>query len=429
MKKFWVLLKKEVKELITPIMVVPLLATVVLFMGIGKVSDIEATKAKTQPIEIAVIDQDSTAASAEIITGLKSAKYIVNLPTDSVQNVLDTANSNKNVAIIIIPAGFGNNILSGTNGQIEFYSVVKSLSATASRNQQTVKAIIQLINEQVSNSIIKSQSSFNPNFVKQPIVTSDHIIVGDKNAPISMDQMMAVVQNQTYFIPIILFLVIIIAAQLIATSVATEKENKTLETLLSTPISRRAIVTAKLMAAGIVAGLFAVVYLIGMRSYMNGLSGGALTAGQSADVSNALHTLGLTFGTTQYILLGLTLFLGILCALAVALILGAFAEDAKSIQGIITPLMILVMIPYFLVLILDFNSLSPAIKWAVYAIPFAHPFLAVQAISLHQYSSVIYGIIYQAIVFVIFVSIAARIFSTDLIVTLKLNFNKKVKNN
>jgi len=56
-----------------------------------------------------------------------------------------------------------------------------------------------------------------------------------------------------------------------------EQENKTLETLLSAPVNRRTIVAAKLVGAGLVALAFALVYMIGFRYYMNGMSGGAIS--------------------------------------------------------------------------------------------------------------------------------------------------------
>ena len=175
--------------------------------------------------------------------------------------------------------------------------------------------------------------------------------------------------------------------------------------------------------AGLIALLSSVIYMFGFRNLMNGASSGQLSA--AAASSDAIQALGLTLSTQQYMLLGVSLFFGILAALSIALILGAFAEDVKSVAGLTSPLMILVAIPYFLVMFLDINSLSPIMRYLIYAIPFSHPFLAAPNLFLHNYTAVIYGIIYQAIFFIIFVLIAARIFSTDKIVTMKLNFGKK----
>jgi ABC-2 type transport system permease protein len=108
-------------------------------------------------------------------------------------------------------------------------------------------------------------------------------------------------------------------------------------------------------------------------------------------------------------------------ALSIAVILGAFAEDLKSVQIMITPLMMLVLLPYLLTMFIDINTTSPVLKWLIYAIPFSHPFLAAQFIFAHNFAMVILGIVYQFALFVVFATIAARIFSTDRILTMKLN--------
>jgi ABC-type Na+ efflux pump permease subunit len=108
-----------------------------------------------------------------------------------------------------------------------------------------------------------------------------------------------------------------------------------------------------------------------------------------------------------------------------ATVLQPGAGDTKSAQGVITPLMILIMIPYFLALFLDISSLSPIIRWFVYAIPFAHPFLAPTNLILGHYQNVIYGIIYMAAFFLVFVYLASKLFSSDKIFTLKISFKRK----
>lgn len=327
--------------------------------------------------------------------------------------------------MIVIPQDFGQGIESLKPQTIEVYSILRGLSQSSARNEGLVKAAVAALNQAVGNQLIQNKAGLDPAVVRQPITVSDHVIVGDREADVSISDVIGFVQSQTFFIPIILFVVIVFAAQMIATSIASEKENKTLETLLTSPVSRQSIVTAKLLAAGLVALLFASVYMVGFRSYMDGVTGGGLSVATPENVTLALTTLGLKFGTLQYFLLGLSLFFGILSALAIALILGAFAEDVKSIQGVTTPLMVLVMIPYFLVTFLDFNSLSPLAKNLIYAIPFSHPFLASQNIVLENYGVLIGGILYELVVFLIFVYIASRIFSTDAIVTMKLNWGKK----
>jgi ABC-2 type transport system permease protein len=163
--------------------------------------------------------------------------------------------------------------------------------------------------------------------------------------------------------------------------------------------------------------------MFGFKYYIGGITG--VSGSQPTLASSAINQLGLALDTKGYILLGLSLFFSILVALALATILGAFAEDVKKVQGLILPITFLIMIPYILTMFLDVNSTSTLIKIIVYIIPFSHPFLASPNLLLHNYSAVIYGIIYQAVVFGVLVIIAGRIFSTDRILTMKLNFKKK----
>ncbi|HEY1074566.1 MAG TPA: ABC transporter permease [Patescibacteria group bacterium] len=421
MKKFFLLLKKEIRELLTPLMVLPILVTVVLFGAIGKIGKIESEKAKS-PQTITVIDQDNSSLSQQITTALGASNFKV--VSAKLEDGATLAQTNNSVAYLLIPADLEDKVQSAQSPTLELHTFVRSLSASASTKQAIVKGAVAAINEAVSNQLLKSQTSLDPAFAKQPIHVDEFVAVADREAHVSYEEVLGFVQSQTYFIPIILFLVIVFASQLIATSIATEKENKTLETLLSTPVSRQSIVAAKLVAAGLMALLFSAVYMIGFRSYMDGVTGGLSMDVQGA-TAEALRSLGLKFGALEYALLGLSLFVGILAALSVALILGAFAEDVKSVQGVVTPLMVLVMIPYFLVMLTDFSTLPQAAQWAVYAIPFAHPFLAIQNIALHHYPAVLYGILYELAFFLVAVYAASRIFSSDYIVTLKLNFSKK----
>jgi ABC-2 type transport system permease protein len=219
------------------------------------------------------------------------------------------------------------------------------------------------------------------------------------------------------------------AAQMIAAAVATEKENKTLETLLSLPISRGTIVTTKMLSAGLVSLLMAGIYMLGIKNFNSGITGmmnSSVNVGVESS-SEIARELGLKLTTIGLAELGTILFLAILLALAIAMILGAFSEDAKSAQGVVAPLMILVMIPYFITLFMDVNVLSAPVRYLIYAIPFSHIFLAIPNILLGNDLFILYGSIYLLVLFIVFVWIAAKIFSSDLILTMKLNFSKKKK--
>jgi ABC-2 type transport system permease protein len=204
-----------------------------------------------------------------------------------------------------------------------------------------------------------------------------------------------------------------------------EKQNKTLETLLTVPISRTSIVTAKMLASGLVGLISSVIYMFGYMYSFRGFMGDVSQAVTASGLTGVIQKLGLAMTANNYIILGASLFLAILCALAMATILGVLAEDYRSAQSLIMPLIFLVMIPYFLSFFSDIKTLSLPAKVLVYAIPFSHPFLTTQNMLLENYRAVLYGILYMIAFFIALIILAARIFSTDKVLTMKLKFRRK----
>jgi ABC-2 type transport system permease protein len=184
-----------------------------------------------------------------------------------------------------------------------------------------------------------------------------------------------------------------------------------------------------MLAAGLVALATAAVYMAGMRSYMDGVTRGFAGEGASAQAAAAsravMEQLGLTFSANDYVMLGLSLFAAILVALSMAIILGAFAESVKAVQALLTPLMVLLLVPYFLTLFFDLSQLPTTVRWIVSAIPFTYPFLAGPGLFFDNYQAVWFGIGYQLAWFVVLAIVAARIFSSDRILTMKLSFGRK----
>ncbi len=434
MRRFWILLKKELRELVTLQMLLPFVIVVVMFVALGQMlSSVGGNGDGARPVT--VIDADKTSTSKLIITTLEKSGFKVVVPESSDAAAVATSLPRSSGTVVIaIPAGFEAGLSAGKPQQVKTWTVVRSFSFLGNRDPDAVQAAFAAASQAIATEIAqKAAPSVSPAVLQQPITVNEVVVVGNRTAATPVASVMSFVSQQTTFIPIVLFIVIIFAAQMIAVAIATEKENKTLETLLSYPISRASIVTSKMVAAGLVALVSAGAYMIGLRQYMGGIEtglggdmggGGAAARAQAASEA-AMNSLGLTFSPADYALLGLSLFAGILVALAIAIILGTFAESVKSVQAMLTPLMVLLLVPYFLTLFLDLNDLPRIIRLIVMAIPFTYPFITGPALFLGNYGIVWFGVFYQLAWFAVFVFIAARIFSTDRVLTMKLNFGKR----
>ena len=138
-----------------------------------------------------------------------------------------------------------------------------------------------------------------------------------------------------------------------------------------------------------------------------------------------MRQLGLTFGPSDYALLGLTLFAGILVALSIAIILGAFAESVKSVQALLTPLMVLLLVPYFLTLFLDLSDLPDAARMVGHG-DSVHLSVHHRAkpVPRRLRARMVRNRLPDAVVRR-FVVIAARVFSSDRILTMKLKIGRR----
>ena len=426
MKRFANLLKKEIKELVTKQMVISLVFTVVLFNFIGQVSKKEVQKAVGVQT-ISALDEDATPASQALIKGLETARFkVLDQSGKTKDEALATAKAGESKLLLVIPKGFGDSLSELKPSEIETYSFMRSFSLIGARGQVVVQSVIAALNEAVSNEFLARQlPGLDPASLKKPIKSKDFVVVKDHVAEGSANMVAGLISQQSMLIPIVLMMIVIYSSQMVISAVALEKQNKTLETLLTVPIKRTSIITAKMLAAGLVGLISAGVYMFGFKGFIGGIGEEAARMGAQDGGAALMQKLGLTFNTTGYAILGLSIFLAILVALAVAMILGVLAEDFRSAQNMIMPLMFMVMIPYFVSLFADMNTMSLPLKVFILAIPFTHPFLVSQNLYLGHYGMIAAGLGYMLLVFVVLVVYAARIFSTDKILTMKLKLGKK----
>jgi ABC-2 type transport system permease protein len=423
MKKFKNLLVKEVRELVTKQLIVSLVMTMLLFYFIGNLAKTEMKRAQAVQ-KISVMDLDRTPVSEGLTGSLKSANFEIDwVKGDDTEAAVQEARKGDSNLLLVIPKGFGESVGRLEPAQVSTYTFLRSFSVSGIRKSEILKAVVSATNKYLSDDILRKElPAVPPETLKTPIRSRDFVIVKDRMAEGSAAAISGFVYSQSVFLPIILFMIILYSSQMVISAIAMEKQNKTLETLLTVPIPRSSIVTAKMTAAGLVGLLSAAIYMVGMRSFMGGMMG---DMGSGAGMGPVIEQLGLTMNGTGYLLLGVSLFFAILVALAMATILGVLAEDFRAAQSLILPIVLLAMIPYMLSFFSDVNTLPLPIKLFVLAIPFSHPFLATPNILLGNIGAVIYGILYMMAVFAVLIIIAARIFSTDRVLTMKLRWRKK----
>jgi len=423
MKNFSHLLVKEIKELVNKQLIISLVMMLLIFSFIGNVTKKEMKKAVAKQ-KIAVLDLDQSDLSRNLIGTLNMASFIIEEQSGEKEEVIQKLRQSDLGLLVVIPPGFSQEVANFKPVEVETYAYLRGISISGTRTSEVVKALLDTTNDFLSNQYLKKRlPDINPAEIKSPIKNREFIIVKDRMAEGSSAAVIGTLYMQSYLLPIILMMIIMYSSQMVITAIAMEKQNKTLETLLTVPISRQAIAMAKMLAAGLVGLLSAAIYLYGFQmafsfptDELSSVTGG---------LAPILKQLGLTIDTQGYVLFGLSLFLAILCALSIATVLGVLAEDYRTAQSLNIPLVFLILVPYFISLFADINTMSLPAKILVLAIPFSHPFFAMQNMMFGHMGMFWLGLAYNLVFVSVMLIWTTRIFATDRVLTMKLKWGKK----
>ncbi len=152
-----------------------------------------------------------------------------------------------------------------------------------------IETLVNTFNRHISPDVLISQKSA--------------IIKGEIKEGVDPETLSGVMFSQAIALPITIMILLTYAMQIAATSVAMEKEDKTLETLLTLPMDRLAILMGKLSSSVFVAAIGALAYMLGYNYMLS-----SITASIPADAGVDLASLGLAPSIYGYLLLGVSLF-------------------------------------------------------------------------------------------------------------------------
>ena len=417
--KFYSLFRKELKEMLSLQTIITMIVTVVVLVMAGQAMSGAISDSAEKASDLTICDLDKTEFTENVLNSLKATAKagdgkitVVDIKSDDYAAELKRLDQD---SVVIIPKGFTEQVKQHKKADVGYVQRMTSLATMSNINtgSDTALAVIQ---QAVKSTIYQDKLSSGAmtedemNQLEDPVLLSETTVVGDKADKVSSS--------------IIMFVLIMFSAQMILSAISTEKIDKTLETLLSAPVSRLSVLASKMLAAGVVAALQAVVYMFGMSKMTGGLTEGM---GDTSAYESAMENLGLTMSIGQYALVGIQMFVSILISLSLSMVLGALAKDAKSAQTMLLPITFSAMIPYLLAMVVDIRTLSPVIKYIVYAIPFTHTFMASENVMFGNYSLYAGGLIYQIVLLVVCMTVTLKIFMSDKIFTMSIGGKQRTR--
>ena len=419
---------KEVKEMVRDpkillsMIIVPLL--MFPLMGFAVQTSVESAEQSIEETSIALINQDQGAVAISLENYLALFNFTVTHFNEmTIDQALTQVQDSNFTNLVIIPSGFSQNITEGGSASLTVYTPFSGGGGIGAASQSSVirSVLYNFENAIVDQRIKEGFPGANTTEILNPIVWNEKSIVKGTSADVSPDVLFSLMMSQSIAMPVGIMTLLIFAMQLAATAVASEKEEKTLETLLTMPINRTIILAGKLTGSIIVALVGALAYLIGFSYYMGSFTG--MMGTNSVD----LGALGLAPTVASYVILGVSLFMALLSALALAISLSVFAEDVRGAQALVGPLSILFIFPMVFTMFTDINALPFPLSIILLAIPFTHSMIATNVTFTGNYIGAIGGIVYMAIFTIVVLYIASRLFGTEKILTAKLKLKRNLK--
>ncbi|MFP3951045.1 MAG: ABC transporter permease [Candidatus Bathyarchaeia archaeon] len=418
------LIIKEVKELVRDpkILIGVVVMPLILFPIMGTAVQISQESVQRSIIEasFSVYVKDEGLITDQFLDYLYENNTVIPIHANDLQEALNLFQETDSNSLIYIPEGYSDNISRGVKAELWIYANLKSLNMAETQSTTLVSNLVSIYHyyfsiNRIERLISTSGKSWDPVAVRNPISIEYSSILKGNVLGVPPSAIMNLVLSQSVMLPVMIMMMIIFAIQMAATSIALEKEQKTLETLMTLPVGRLTILTGKLSGSIIIAIAGAISYMIGFSFYMQ-------SAFSFVPESTTMNLSDIQVGLTPlgFVLIGINIFMTLVSALAMALSLATFTDNVRGAQSLTGFLTIPVIIPAIILMFTDIEMLPTMVQWVLLIIPYTHSIIASKAAFLGNYLVVLRSIAFITIFTVAILYIAARIFSTERIITAKL---------
>ena len=422
MSDFWVMAKKELwnlfrdKKLIFGLVIVPL----ILLPVMGKAVSVGMEQAQAET-HVAIVNFDSGEYGELLIKALEVTPNVTVtvVNASSLDEAIQQAIGKKQNVLVVIPPDFTAKLSANETATVEIYGIFTTISTgiKESVSEGRINAVISILSEGIAKIKVKNLGASNPDAILHPIATVSKSVINNNVVEVPPTAVSSVIAAQAFSIPLIVFMMVMITSQMAAGAIASEKENKTLETLLTLPVARTKIVAAKIFGTAMMGLVAAIAYMVGMRYYMSsfGLGAGGIS----------LEDLGLVVTPTGAAMFAVVVFLTIIIALSLAMIVATFAEDVQSATTLVSAVILPLAFPAFLLMYTDINDLPAVVRYVLLAIPFTHPVIDYRYVLLSNYTPIAMSIVYLAILAVAILYATAWLFSTERILTAQVSWGRR----
>ncbi|RLF16343.1 MAG: hypothetical protein DRJ97_01205 [Thermoprotei archaeon] len=427
-KELLEVVKKELKEiardprLLLGVLLVPLIILPV--MGLAMRGAMETFTAERRGY-VAVLCLDRGGWGSRVLEDARFREGLAELGVELIElrgvtlsEALSMLESNTTLsALLVVPENFTESIVNMDRAKVEVYVSLKSIGLAGMSKGATIGSVVDLLKHRLSELLVADLGGSRPSFFVdplEPIVST--IYRGRTLRGVRPEAFAGLASSQAFTISFVMLALLVLASQLVATSIASEREQKTLEALLTLPVSRATIIAGKLVGAMIVSVIGAAGFMLGLSFYMSSF----IPPEAASEAARAVSAV-LSIPVEGYVLLASSVLLSLVASLSIVVLLASLAEDVRSAQTLLS----LVFIPLFLAaLVAAFTAadLRSPLTWPLLIVPFTNPVVSAMLVINGTYLPVALSMVALLVETAAFIYLAASFYSSEkvLVVRLKL---------
>ncbi len=392
-----------ISTILLPLLVLPLLG----FMAFT------LTREQVTQIIVVVEDESRVRLSNYTFTSSNFTEVLYDIADKNNAVVISGCNYSKLVednpyfdVVVIVPKGF---IVNATS--FNSTALLKIIVRVGSAKTNEALGIIRRAVEEFNNLLGKVKVEYlarlarvrvDYDSIRSPVRLSTPEYAGIGGRPASI-----VDELRAYTAKILMFALLFIAppiSSFTSDTIIGEKERKTLESLLVTPIPHTELLVGKIFAASILGALAALADVVGVLGYF--------------------YTLTLSYGGVlpfidpQLVLVhSLVVFMTSLLTASIVMPLVLRSKTIRGAQASATAITSIAMIVYFAVLFVDIPKLPLTILAVLYLIPFTHPALIVYNYVNGQLLQALVHAIVTVAASLVLIALSAKMFKPEKILT------------
>jgi len=422
LRKIIPLIEKEVKDLLRdPRIYIGLIIPVIMLPLLGSImSTAVSTSIQTSMVvlKIAVIDADKTRLSKEFLNLLKNTDMSVyEIDGTDLNSAINWMRELGLEFLIVVEKGFEEDLNNFRVANIRVYAIIYSVGLGSIGKYNAFQTQLQNYIKIFSDMLIyRLNPNVNAETIRKPLNFTFHSILKNNVVKINPQTFLSqFLMGYSIIVPMILFILSISVVQMAATATAVENEEKTLETLLTLPVSRYEILVAKLLGSSIISVIGGVLFTMGFLIYFE-----SMLKMPGMDISTSFYQVLPPIHLESFLLLGISIMLSIFFITSLGVVIGALSSDVRMANSLLGFVIIPIMVPFFLILYGDPKVMPLAIKLVIYAFPTSYPTLIAREMIINPMPvEAIFGIPYSIVITTVILYVTSLIMSPEKLLTLQ----------